>query len=201
MIGIKVQVSDGASPLLRQVIGSLTGAEAAELNEIGGRAAAQAAAAYHRAYDQGGGWRRGGGSWSRFGGDVTAGWHFRTADGAGAMIANDADHYGHKVRGGTIRAKRVRFLTIPMVPEAKGLRVETYIQNTGRKLFRIRGKKALFEQTEAGGKRGVRAVYALVQQVTQGPWLGALPPEEELSQAFSKAWRDELADRIERLTQ
>jgi len=68
-------------------------------------------------------------------------------------------------------------------------------------LFRIRGKKALFEQTEAGGKRGVRAVYALVQQVTQGPWPGALPPDDELSQAFTKAWRDELADRIERLTQ
>ncbi len=220
MIEIEVNVSGEASAVLRRVIDSLTGPEAAELNEVGGRAAAQAAAKYHREFDQRGGWRGTGGGGSRFGADVAAGWHFLIADRTGALIYNDADHYGHKVRGGTIRAKRVRFLTIPLVPEAKGLRVETYVQNTGHRLFTIPGRHALFERAGGGEsvirrtqgrhqdgsmerlrrKAGIRAVYALVRSVTQPPWPGALPPDQLVTDAFTKAWRGELADRIERLT-
>lgn len=222
MIELEVNLAGGGSAVLRELISQLTGPELAELNEVGGRAAAQAAARYHREFDQAGGWRRSGGGRSRFGADVAAGWHFLVADRTGALIYNDADHFAHKVRGGTITAKRVRFLTIPLVPEAKGLRVETYVQNTGRKLFTIPGRNALFERTDAPNgesairrtqgrnrdgsverirrKSGIRTVYALVRSVTQSPWPGALPPDGELTEAFTNAWRGELANRIERIT-
>lgn len=222
MIGVHVNVADGASPTLREIISSLTGAEAAELNAVGGRAAAQEAARYHRDFDRAGGWRTSGrGSEStRFGADVAQGWAFLTADRSGALIYNDADHYRFKVEGGTIRPKRVRYLTIPIIEEARGLRAETYVQNTGNRLFTIPGRNALFERVERGSaqgervirrargrhrdgsverirrKGGIRAVYALVRSVTMPPMPEALPPEDDLREAYSDAWITGLIDNI-----
>lgn len=220
MIGVHVNVADGASPTLREIISSLTGAEAEELNAIGGRAAAQEAARFHREFDQAGSWRtsgRGSGG-SRFGADVAQGWAFLTADRSGALIYNDADHYRFKVEGGAIRPKRVRYLTIPIIEEARGLRAETYVQNTGNRLFTIPGRSALFERTNAPNgesvtkrtrgrhrdgsverirrKGGIRAVYALVRSVTLPPMPEALPPEDDLREAYADAWITALIDNI-----
>lgn len=221
MIAINVNVTDGASHALRLVIGGLTGPERAGLNEIGGRAAVNAAIAYHQEFDAAGGWHGkrylgpSPGEGSSFGADVARGWHYRAADESGATIFNDADHYAHKVSGGTITPKRAGALTIPMIHEAKGLYASVYVQNTGRKLFTIRGKHALFERTDqvttgARGRRGapgastiktsgIRAVYALVKSVTTGPWTGALPPDDDLAAAFANRYRIGLADIIETL--
>ncbi|WP_193215159.1 hypothetical protein [Luteolibacter marinus] len=198
MIEIGVNIGDGASGTLAGLISALTGEQMSAFNEVGGRAASNAAVAYHRDFDAAGGWRRKGSARSgrsSFGADVAKGWSFRTADREGAVIGNDADHYGFKVRGGTITPKRVEFLTIPMVDEARGRRVADYEIFTGRRLFRVKGKKALFEPLGKG--QGVRAVYALVKQVTQQPWPDAVPPDELIAGAFSVAWRKEMADYIE----
>lgn len=56
---------------------------------------------------------------SEFGENVAQGWAFVSSDADGAVIGNNADYYGFKVRGGTITAKRVSALTIPLIPEAK----------------------------------------------------------------------------------
>jgi len=200
MISITVNLDDKeASRALAEVISALTGPEAAGLNAVGGRAAQQAAAKYHREFDQSGGWRgkrylgAGNGEGGRFGSDVARGWKFDTADAGGATISNDASYYAFKVSGGTITAKRVSFLTIPLVPEARGLRAATFAQNTGQKLFRPKGKKVLAVKD---GK-GIRSIYALVKSVTMGPWPGAVPPEDVLAGAFSEAWREALADHLE----
>ena len=199
MITVKVDVNRSGERELSDLISRMTGPALAELNEAGGRAASTAAAGFARAFDSAGGWRTSarfpstGGS--RFGGDVAAGWAFLVADQTGALIHNDATHYGFKVRGGTITPKRVKFLTIPMIREARGLRAETYEQNTGRKLFTIPGKKALFERTANGGpkgKSGVRAVFALVRRATQPAMPESLPPDEVIADAFSAAWLDNL---------
>ena len=65
---------------------------------------------------------------------------------------------------------------------------------TGNLLFTLTGKNALFEKTEGGG---LRAVYALVKQVVQDPWPGALPDDETLSEAFVDTWLAGLGDLIE----
>ncbi|MCW1885621.1 hypothetical protein OKA04_12855 [Luteolibacter flavescens] len=228
MIEIKVNVADGVSAVLASIISALTTPEMAELNEVGGRAASEAARKFSQEFDRAGGWRtsayRTSSGPSRFGADVAAGWHFLTADPSGAVIYNDADHYAFRVRGGTIRPKRVSRLTIPLVPEARGLRVATYVQNTGRRLFTIPGRNALFERVDRDGttgervisrtrgrhrdgsvemirrKGGIRAVYALLASVTLPPMPEAAPPDELLIVSFSTAWRNELADRIERIT-
>jgi len=220
MIRVNVSFEDKASPAIKAIISALEGSDRQELNEQGGRAAANAAAKYHRAFDQGGGWRGkrylgpGPNDGSSFGSSVARGWSMDSVDANGAVIANDAEYYGFKVTGGTIRPKRAKALTIPLIQEAKGIRASVYSQNTGRRLFTIRGKNALFERlgvtvTGSRGRRGqagatsinqskIRPVYALMKSLTLRPWPGALPPDDLLSDAFTDQWIEGIADIIER---
>lgn len=82
MIQIQVNVGDAASPTLAALISSLTGAQAVDLNAVGGRAASNAAVKYHHEFDKAGGWRgkrymgTGRGDGSSFGADVARGWNY-----------------------------------------------------------------------------------------------------------------------------
>jgi hypothetical protein len=218
MIQFDVSVTDGLSPMLRELISSLSGPQAEELNEVAGHAAVLAAIRYHREFDQSGGWKGkrylgpGPNDGSDFGADVARGWHFVAADKDGATIRNEATYYAFKVRGGTITPKRAKALTIPLIREAKGLYASVYQQNTGHRLFTIKGKHALFERMEgsttgARGRRGrpgttairtsnIRAVYALVASVTMGPWPGAVPDEKLIGNAYAETYLDGLEDII-----
>ena len=200
MIQISVNVTDGASQAIRNAINSLTGQQATEINEVAGRAAVNAATKYHREFDKTNSWRgtrylgSGRSSGSDFGSKVAAGWNLQSHDKTGAVIANNAEYYAFKVRGGTITPKRPRkFLTIPLIREAAGLYASAYQQNTGRRLFRPKGKDVLMEKTEDGK---ARSVYALVKSVTMGPWPRAVPDEDMIAEAFVSRWKAELAELI-----
>lgn len=218
MTSIKVSITDGASPALKSLIRSLSGEQKRVLNEQGARAAVNASVKYHRAFNANGGWKgprylgavAGSGS---FGADVARAWKTESVHVGGATIANDATHYAFKVTGGTIVPKRAKALTIPLIKEAKGIRAAVYQQNSGKKLFRVKGKSALFERvgSETTGRRGrsgaggtnirqsrLRAVYALVKSVTQKPWPDALPPDAILQDAYADAFMDGLEDIIEK---
>ena len=199
MIEIKVDVRDDASDELAAFVRALSGSQMTELNEVAGRTAANEARDYHREFDARGGWRgprsRGHGP-TKYGEDVATRWIFQSASPTGAVISNATPHFAFKVSGGTIRPKRVKFLTIPLTAEAKDLTVRTYEQTTGRKLFRPKGKHALMERGPDGK---ARSVYALVKEVTQRPWPGALPPDDRIAGAFSSGFRAALADLIESL--
>jgi hypothetical protein len=197
MISITVNLNaEESDRLIGDLISSLTGPKAAELNAIGGRAAQQAAAKYHREFDQNARWR--GTRYlgpskvdgSAFGADVARGWKFDASDRTGADISNDARHYAFKVRGGTITPKRAKFLTIPLVPDAKGKYAADFVRDTGLKLFQPRGKRVLAVKD---GK-GIRSIYALVASVTLAPWRNALPPSRMLADAFGKAVLAEYKD-------
>lgn len=218
MIQITANITDSVSPMLRDIIAALSGPQSAELNEQGGRAAVIEAVKYHREFDQAGGWKGtrylgpSQGEGSPFGADVAAGWFFRGADSDGATIANHATYYAFKVTGGTITPKRAKALTIPLIPEAKGLYASVYQQNTGKKLFTIKGKNALFERTDqvvtgARGRRGragatpikqsgIRAIYALVKSVTMGPWPGAVPDDDVIASAFVRQYLYSLNEKL-----
>lgn len=214
MIRVTARLEDGASDALSALLSALDGDERTSLNRVGGRSAQDAAAKYHREFDSRGGWKGSRylgpapGQGSSFGANVAGGWSLESADADSATIANDAEHLGFKATGGTIVPKRAKALTIPLIQEAKGVRASVYSQNTGHKLFTIKGKNALFERlgvitTGSRGRRGqagatniqqsrIRAVYALMKSVTMRPWPGALPPDELLSSAFANRYIDEL---------
>lgn len=199
MITVQVNITDNASPALAALISSLTGPQSVELSEQGGIAARNAATKYHREFDQGNGWRGnrylgssrpGGGS---FGSDVARAWALASFTSDGAVISNAAPFYRHKVEGGTLVPKRGEFLTIPLIPEASGIRASVYQENSGKRLFRPRGKNVLMESTGSGT---VRAVYALVRSITQAPWPNALPPSEAIAAAYTNQYRTSLLERL-----
>jgi len=116
---------------------------------------------------------------------VAAGWNTGRVTYRSATIDNSTIGLAHKVKGGTIRAKRVRFLTIPIIPEAHGLTARTYAR-TFAPLFAIKGMLA---QKDGDG---IKPVFALKRQVQHRPWKGALPPEAEYVGPFSEALLDEV---------
>jgi len=202
MIEVGVNIVDEAEPALRKLIALLEGQEIANLNEAGAKIANSAAIDYHREYNKKNGWRgkrylagpgRQSGSFAQ---NIILGWNFVSATKTGATIQNGAPFFSHKVTGGTIRPKKAKALTIPMIADAAGRRASDYQSATGNKLFGVKGKNALFEKTEGGS---IRAVYALVKQVTQKPWPGALPDERLLQDSFTKGWMGAFADKIESL--
>jgi hypothetical protein len=202
MIEIKVNVQDKASGLLADYLSSLTGAGLTDLNEVGARQAVNASRDFHNQFNARGGWQGSrhmrstapGVKSGRFGANIAAGWFLASSNADGAVIANNAEHYGFRIRGGTITPKRVSWLTLPLVPEAKGIYAKTYQENTGRRLFRPKGKNVLMEKTESGG---VRSIYALVKSVTLPPFPEGLPPEEMIAQQFTEGWLAALRDKVE----
>lgn len=215
---VTVSLLDEASPALRAFVRSLTSSEKKDLNEMGARGAVNAAIKYHRNYNLAGGWKGpkylgATANSGAFGTDVARGWKTESVSSTGSVISNDSAHYRHKVTGGTIRPKRAKALTIPLILEAKGVRARVYQQNTGRKLFTMKGRNFLFERIGGvkTGKRGdkgpgstlihtqkIRAVYALRKSVYQEPWEGALPDDKPLADAYAEAFMDGLEDIIER---
>ena len=90
--------------------------------------------------------------------------------------------FSHKVTGGTITAKRAKFLTIPIVPEAHGLTAKQY-SRTIAPLFIVKGVLA---QADENSPTGIKPVFVLKKSVTHKPWQGALPPEKTYLDAFAK---------------
>jgi hypothetical protein len=133
------------------------------------------------------------------------------ATDTGAVVAIAETRFRIQLFGGTIKPTGGRkFLTIPLVKEARAKRVALYEKQTGRKLFRLPGTGVLVERTDKGADRflannstGVirgrsgfrkigigggsklRAVYALKRSVTFKEDPRALPPRAVLIAALS----------------
>src|SRR6266478_562494 len=67
---------------------------------------------------------------------VVAGWQDPVVSGKKVTITNTFGLLKWKTTGGTITPKRARMLTIPLVPDAKGLTVAEYEAEEGTPLFR-----------------------------------------------------------------
>jgi hypothetical protein len=134
----------------------------------------------------------------------------------GATVAVGTNHFNIHLFGGVILpGPGKKALTIPMVTEALGKRARNYEADTGRKLFTIRGKKALFERTGTPtgealvgrvrrrngasksvgliSRTGVRAVYALVKSVRITKDDDALPEADVLVNALQQEADDFLS--------
>lgn len=119
-------------------------------------------------------------------------WEMRQPNSFSVSFVNATIGLAHKVTGGTIRAKRKRFLTIPLVPEAHGLDAKTF-SRTIAPLFRAKGMLMFVDEQTAD----VKAAYALKKSVTQRPWPGALPPEVSYLDAFLNEALDSLIQSFE----
>jgi hypothetical protein len=124
---------------------------------------------------------------------VESNWAVASTSSTGATLSNiNTDGFSHKITGGTISAKRAKFLTIPIVPEAHGLSAKTY-SKTIKPLFRV---KNLLVQSEDNGK--IKPIFVLKKSVTQKPWKGALPPEKTYLDAYAAGVLDTLIAESEK---
>jgi hypothetical protein len=122
---------------------------------------------------------------------TASGWSTTKANASGVTFSNGAIGLAHKVTGGTIRAKRRKFLTIPIVPEAHGVSARDYSRRFSP-LFRVKGVLA---EKDENAESGIRPVYALKNSVTHKPWPGALPPEASYVDALIDTALDYLIDQ------
>ena len=120
------------------------------------------------------------------------GWAMTQPNSYTASFVNGTVGLAHKVTGGTIRAKRKKFLTIPVDPKAHGLDAKTFAR-TIAPLFAAKGM-LMFADKKTGD---VKAAYALKRSITQQPWPGALPPEASYLDAFVDGALDSLIQSFE----
>lgn len=114
------------------------------------------------------------------------------SDSSSVSFENGMIGLAHKVTGGTIRAKRKKFLTIPVDPKAHGLDAKTFAR-TIAPLFQAKGMLMYVDEQTAD----VKAAYALKKSITQRPWPGALPPEASYLDAFVNEALDSLIQSFE----
>lgn len=124
---------------------------------------------------------------SRWSDQVATGWSVGTVTSKSVTISNKTVGLAHKITGGTIRAKKAKFLTIPVHPEAHNKRARQF-----RGLFFAKG--GLMRKTPDGR---VEMMYKLKKSVTQKPWPGALPPDQKIADAFIDTWLEEWEDEFE----
>lgn len=116
-------------------------------------------------------------------------WVMKQSNTFSVGFENGTIGLAHKVTGGTIRAKRRKFLTIPVDPRAHGLSAKTFAR-TIAPLFAAKGMLMFVDEQVAD----VKPAYALKKSVTHRPWPNALPPEASYLDAF-------LSEALESLTE
>lgn len=119
-------------------------------------------------------------------------WTIKSHTSKGAVIENDTAGLSHKVTGGTITAKRKKFLTIPIDPRAHNIKAKDF-SRTVSPLFRVKNCLAI---KDANSPNGIKPIYALKKSVTQAPWPGALPPEEGYVNAFMAGIVDSIMEQM-----
>ena len=120
------------------------------------------------------------------------GWAMKQPNSHAVNFTNGTIGLAHKVTGGTIRAKRKKFLTIPVDPRAHGLTAKTF-SRTIAPLFAAKGMLMFVDEQTAD----VKAAYALKKSITQRPWPGALPPESSYLDTFIDEALDSLIESFE----
>jgi hypothetical protein len=117
---------------------------------------------------------------------VVAGWQDPVISGKKVVIKNTFGLLHWKTTGGDIFPIRARMLTIPLIPDAKGLTAAEFVAEEGTPLFRA--GNALCRRI---GKQ-LQAVYALKESVHQEPWPGAMPDDARLKQVFADSAKKQI---------
>ena len=186
---MQISVNVTLSPELQVKLTEL-GNLAAELLPIGGQAVYEYLRDYHSKMDwKGPNWFPGPYS-GEFAQKVVAGWQAPVVSANSVTISNTFGLLSWKVTGGTITPKTARALAIPLIPAARGLNASEYHAARGQELFREGA--ALFQIIG----RKVEAVYALARSVSQAPWPGAMPSEQDIRETFITACDQYLEERL-----
>ena len=165
------------SPELQAKLAKLGGLPQDSL-PVGGQAVYEYLKDYHSQMDWKGPRWMGGPQSGQFAQNVVAGWQEPIISGTQVVIKNTFGLLDWKIKGGTIGLRRAQWLTIPVIPAAKGLSAAEYQAASGEVLFKA--GRALCHRI---GKK-IEAVYALTKAVTQFPVKNAMPTNDQLKSVF-----------------
>lgn len=130
---------------------------------------------YHKAMDwKGERWMPGANS-GEFADNVVKGWQPPVIQGDVATITNTFGLLGWKISGGTITPKTAQALTIPLIPQAKGIPAGAF-----GGLFVMGATLSM----RIGAR--IEAIYALRRSVFQAPWPDAMPTADQMKEEFMK---------------
>ena len=116
----------------------------------------------------------------QFAQNVVYGWQPPEVGTDGVIVRNTFGLLAWKISGGTITPKYAQALTIPLTTKAKVYTARTFpgiLFRTGNALSTQYGRRL-------GG--AIIPQYALAKSVTQKPWPGAMPPQEDIEAEFTK---------------
>lgn len=181
MIGIRIAVTDTATPALRRLHAGL---QPARLAPIIGRSARNAAREHLFGKDAAG--NRLGGRRTHYYGTAARGTNF-TTEGDTVVVSIPQLGIRQRYYGGTIKPKTAKYLTIPVHPAAYGKRAREF--SDLRVLFGRGGPYAL-------ARKDGTVLYRLAKSVTQAADPTVLPTMEALGAAI----RPDLEQHIARLT-
>jgi hypothetical protein len=127
---------------------------------------------------------------------VANNWNVTKANSQGATLTNaNTVGFSHKITGGTIKAMRKKFLTIPVDPRAHGLSAKGF-SNTFKSLGPLFRVKNILAVSDGEGK--IKPIFVLKQSVTQRPWANALVPEKNYVDAFAEGVLETLIGEAEK---
>jgi hypothetical protein len=101
-----------------------------------------------------------------------------------------------KLKGGIIRAKRAKALTIPMTAEAYGRSAKQFERDTGKKLFIFAGGKLSAFLATKNNQGGIDVHYMLTKQVNQAADPKTLPSAADMQRTIREAADEVLKDML-----
>lgn len=173
-IEIDIKIDDKASKAVDALFSLVSKSDRTDLFTVASRASLLGVQEYYEKFNAKGGWinkslptHGPGRKSSGFGNLVTEGWNVSKVSDAGFTLNNGTPWLASKMRYWTQTPKK-KWITIPNVPEAHGVKAKDY---QGKTFF---AGRAIMEEMPSGENR---VVYWLVKSVKHKPTKGAMAPQ------------------------
>lgn len=172
---VDITINDNASRAVQALFDVVSKGNRDKMFTVASRASLLGIQDYYEKFNESGGWinksfpTHGAGRKSTgFGNKITEGWNVSKVSATGFTLNNGAPWLASKFRDWT-QTRKKKWITVPLVPEAHGVRAMDY---PGKTFF---AGRAIMEEMPSGENR---PVYALVKEVDHKAVKGALAPED-----------------------
>jgi hypothetical protein len=192
-IDIDITIDDKASKSINALNELLKPSNRSNVMLVAGQAALGGVQEYYNEFNTKGGWLNKslpthgpGRKSSGFGNLITEGWNVSKASATGFTLNNGAPFFSSKLKDWTQTPKKSNgWITIPLVPEAHGVRARDFPRETF-----FWGRTIAVKEPSGENK----AIYALVKSVDHKKVKGALAPEE----VYMKPALNSIEEQLER---
>lgn len=131
---------------------------------------------------------------SNFWGDVGLSVEGPISNGSQVLVNITHPHIRQKIYGGTIKAKRTKYLTIPMHKDSYGVRARVLEREKSISLVFVETNGNKFLAGEHEGR--FQFFYLLKESVTQKPWPQSIPENDDLAKSVREGAAEALLSAL-----